>query len=191
MVWEDSHNFFRRWSPRAGFLGSHRAQPSAAAGYPEHFARHFFDAPGQRAELERPITTDQRLTFSPSASSTRRTSRFLPSLGDTAIRRYAAAAFELLLDRAVATPSTVTPSRGLSSRPAQRARTRARDNWPAVRQQFEPRQLAVIGQQQEASAVRSSRPTEITRGMPLGRCSNTVGRPAGSRWGVTSPAGLW
>ena len=32
--------------------------------------------------------------------------------------------------------------------------------------------------------------TEITRGRPLGRASNTVGRPAGSVCEVSRPAGL-
>ncbi len=37
----------------------------------------------------------------------------------------------------------------------------------------------------------SSRPTVTTRGRVLGSASNTVRRPSGSRFVVTSPRGLW
>jgi DNA-binding NarL/FixJ family response regulator len=51
--------------------------------------------------------------------------------------------------------------------------------------------LAVVGQEQQPSEVRSSRPTDITRGMSSGSESKTVGRPSSSCSVVTRPAGLW
>jgi len=41
------------------------------------------------------------------------------------------------------------------------------------------------------SEAMSSRPTETSRGRPGGSRSNTVGRPCGSRFEHTRPAGLW
>ena len=41
------------------------------------------------------------------------------------------------------------------------------------------------------SELRSSRPTETTRGISSGSLANTVSRPFSSRSEVTSPTGLW
>ena len=141
-------------------------------------------------------TRMSRLTVHPTASKSRRTSRFRPSPMTTWNHRFAPSppTGRNASNRASPSSSTTPPVSDSSARALGTPRTRTAYSRsipePGCMSRWASSPSSV--NRSRPVVLKSNRPTATHRARPTaGRRSNTVGLPSGSLRAVSSPAGLW